>query len=475
MYQLIQLTNAIRSIRGSISHSALRHGALPTALVLACFALSPAPKAFGVSPAPDGGYSNNNTAEGDDALFSLTGGTDNTAIGFNALFGNTAGNFNTAEGFRALFSNTTGFENTATGVNALISNTTGNFNTANGVNTLFHNTTGNYNTANGLNALLSNTTGTQNTSSGVNALISNTTGNFNTANGVNTLFRNTTGFQNAATGVQALFSNTTGFHNTAAGFQALLSNTTGNHNTADGDNALVHNMTGNFNTANGAHALDQNTTGSSNVALGFQAGFNITGSGNACIGQNVVGLAGESNITRIGNIGSTAQANGIFVTVGAGGKLGFQTSSRRYKEDIKPMDKASEALFALKPVSFRYKQEIDPARSPDFGLIAEDVATVNPDLVARDEEGKIVTVRYQAVDTMLLNEFLKEHRKVEEQGRKVEEQEGIITALKSADTKQEATIAQLEKEIKVLMTTLQKVSDQLEMIKAAPQLVANSH
>ena len=203
----------------------------------------------------------------------------------------------------------------------------------------------------------------------------------------------------------------------AAGFQALLSNTTGNHNTADGDNALVHNTTGILNTAVGGHALDQNVTGSSNVALGFQAGFNITGNGNVCIGENILGLAGESNVTRIGNIGSTAQANGVFVTVGAGGKLGFQVSSRRYKDDIKPMDKASEALFALKPVSFRYKQEIDPARSPDFGLIAEDVATVNPDLVARDEEGKIVTVRYQAVNAMLLNEFLKEHGKVEDSRR----------------------------------------------------------
>src|SRR6478736_4831129 len=131
------------------------------------------------------------------------------------------------------------------------------------------------------------------------------------------------------------------------------------------------------------------------------------------VSANIVGLAGESNVTRIGNIASTAQANGVFVTVGAGGKLGFQVSSRRYKDDIKPMAGASEALFALKPVSFRYKQEIDPARSPDFGLIAEDVATVNPDLVARDEEGKIVTVRYQAVNAMLLNEFLKEHRRVE--------------------------------------------------------------
>ena len=300
----------------------LRTAILPflIAFMLSCFGLSA--KILAVVPAPDGGYPGNNTAEGTNGLFSLTSGIDNTALGFEALFRNTTGDFNTAEGFRALFNNTSGTQNTATGVNALAGNTTG---------------------------------------------------SLNTANGVNTLFRNTTGFQNAATGVQALFSNTTGFHNTAAGFQALFSNTSGNHNTADGDNALVHDTTGIFNTAIGAHALDQNITGSSNVALGFQAGFNITGSGNVCVGENIVGVAGESNVTRIRNIGSTAQSNGVFVTVGAGGKLGFQVSSRRYKDDIKPMDRASEALFALKPVSFRYKQEIDPARSPDFGLIAEDV------------------------------------------------------------------------------------------------------
>jgi uncharacterized coiled-coil protein SlyX len=408
-------------IKNSMNCSPWQRGLFLIPLLFAWFWVSPRLQA--VSPPPDGGYPNGNAAEGTDALFSLTSGIDNTALGFQALFHNTTGNFNTAGGFGALFLNTTGSQNTATGVNALISNTTG---------------------------------------------------SFNTATGANSLFANTTGFQNTATGVQALFSNTTGFHDAATGFQALLSNTTGNHNTADGDNALVHNTTGNFNTASGAHALDQNTTGSSNVALGFQAGFDITGSGNVCIGQNVLGVAGESNITRIGNIGSTAQANGIFVTVGPGGKLGFQVSSRRYKEDIKPMDKASEALFALKPVSFRYKQEVDPARSPDFGLIAEDVATVNPDLVARDEEGKIVTVRYQAVNAMLLNEFLKEHRKVQAQ-------ESTITQVKSTVAQQDATITDLkstvaeqQREIQALIAQIQRVSDRLEVNELASQFVASN-
>jgi Chaperone of endosialidase len=395
----------------------LRTAILPflIAFMLSCFGLSA--KILAVVPAPDGGYPGNNTAEGTNALFSLTSGIDNTALGFEALFRNTTGDFNTAEGFGALFSNSSGTQNTATGVNALISNTTG---------------------------------------------------SFNTANGVDTLFRNTTGFQNAATGVQALFSNTTGFHNTAAGFQALLSNTSGNHNTADGDNALVHDTTGSLNTAIGAHTLEQNITGSSNVALGFQAGFNITGSGNVCVGQNIVGVAGESNVTRIGNIASTAQANGVLVTVGAGGKLGFQASSRRYKDDIKPMEKASEALFALKPVSFRYKQEIDPARSPDFGLIAEDVATVNPDLVARDEQGNIVTVRYQAVNAMLLNEFLKEHKKVEEQQASIAELKSTVAQQKNDF---QAKVAHQQEEIEALTAGLQKVSAQLEVSKTAPRVV----
>ena len=385
----------------SINHLRSRCALIVIPLVLVCAAVLPESRA--VSPAPDGGYPGGNTAEGDNALFSLTTGSSNTAIGLAALGSNTTGALNTAEGSGALLFNTTGFQNTAIGVNALVDNTIG---------------------------------------------------AFNTASGVNALFRNTSGFQNVASGVQALFNNTTGFHNAAAGFQALFANTTGNHNTADGDNALVHTTTGILNTAVGAHALDENVIGSSNVALGFQAGLNITGNGNVCIGESILGVAGENNVTRIRNIGSTAQANGIFVTVGAGGKLGFQASSRRYKDEIKPMDKASEVLFALKPVSFRYKKEIDPAQSPDFGLIAEDVATVNPDLVARDEQGKIATVRYQAVNAMLLNEFLKEHRLVQEQG---------------------ATIAHLEKQVEALTAGLQKVNARLDASNPATQVALQAH
>ena len=412
-------THYMKAIFQQIGNSPRSSPSLRALILIALVGLALSPVAQAVTPAPGGGYPGNNTAEGDSAIFSLTSGLDNTALGSQALFSNTTGNFNTAVGFAALVQNTTGLQNTATGVNALISNTTG---------------------------------------------------SSNTANGVNTLFRNSTGFQNAATGVQALFSNTTGFHNTADGFQALFSNTTGNHNTADGDNALVHATTGSLNTAIGAHALDKNVTGSSNVALGFQAGFNITGSGNVCIGQNIFGLAGESSVTRIGNIAATAQANSVFVTVGAGGKLGFQPSSRRYKDDIKPMDKASEAVFALRPVSFRYKKEIDPARSPDFGLIAEDVATVNPDLVARDDEGKIVTVRYQAINAMLLNEFLKEHKKVEEQQASIAELKSAVAQQKSDF---EVKVAHQQEQIEALTAGLQKVSTQLDVSATAPRMANN--
>ena len=238
---------------------------MPLVFLLVCFA--PCQMARAVSPAPDGGYAGNNTAEGTSALFSLTSGADNTAIGFQALFHNTGGTYNSGEGFRALFSNTSGTQNTATGVQALFSNTTGPFNTANGVNTLFH-----------------NINGAQNTASGTNALTNNTSGTYNTADGVNTLYRNTTGSQNTATGVQALFFNT------------------GSFNTADGVNALYRNTIGTQNTAIGVQALFNNTSGSGNIALGKAAGVNLTvGSNNIDLAN--AGIAGESGAIRLGTEG----------------------------------------------------------------------------------------------------------------------------------------------------------------------------
>jgi Chaperone of endosialidase len=411
-------------------------------LVLACFTLSPTARA--VTPPPDGGYPGQNTAEGQDALFSLTTGSFNTATGFNALLHNKTGYNNTAVGAQALYLNTSGSTNTANGGQALYYNTTGNYNTANGGAALQFNTTGNYNTANGGSALLSNQTGGSNTANGFQALYNNTGGSANTANGRDALYHNTTAFWNTAMGSRALFSNETGFSNTANGYQALYLNETGGGNTATGVQALYR------------------TTGGNNIALGFQAGVNLTtGSNNIDIGN--VGVAAEANTIRIGKVGTQTKAfiagisgspiTGTSVVVNSNGRLGTTVSSARFKEAIKPMDKASEAIHALKPVTFRYKQELDPEGIPQFGLIAEHVEKVNPDLVARDADGKVYTVRYEAVNAMLLNEFLKEHRKNEEQ---------------------EATIARQQKQIEALTAGLQKVSAQIELIKPAPHTVVNN-
>jgi uncharacterized coiled-coil protein SlyX len=351
-------------LSNSISRSPLRRWLPLIAVALACFALSSAPKAFGVTPAPDGFYANGNTAEGQNALFSLSTGASNTALGINALYHTTTGAHNTAEGAAALASNTTGALNTASGVNAL--------------------------------------------------------------------FKNTMGIRNTADGVGALFNN---------------------------------------------------TTGNLNIALGYNAGFNLTtGSNNIDIGN--VGVAGESGKIRIGVEGTQTVTfiagiyntvplpNGVPVAVDNHGQLGVALSSQRFKEQIKAMDKASESILGLRPVTFRYK--LDPDGTPQFGLVAEDVEKVNPNLVVRDAKGQVFTVRYEAVNAMLLNEFLKEHRKVEEQ-------ETTMMQLKATVAKQEVTATQQQKEIKALTATLkeqasqiQKVSAQLELNKPASQMVLNN-
>jgi Chaperone of endosialidase len=420
-------------IINSMSRSLLRYGLFLILLVLVAFAFSPMAQAQ-LSPPPDGGYPGNNTAEGTDALFSLTTGTDNTALGFNALYSNTTGDSNTATGSAALISNTTGIRNTA----------------------------------NGFAALESNTTGERNTATGRAALASNTTGNHNTADGQNALFSNSTGNQNTATGSFALVFNTTGNQNTADGYAAMLFNTTGNQNTATGYFAVYQNTTGNNNTGNGYSALLNNTTGIGNIALGNFAGSNLTtGHNNIDIGN--VGVAAEANTIRIGTQGTQtktfiagitgAAVTGVAVKVNAAGQVGTAPSSQRFKTEIKPMDKASEGIHALKPVTFRYKQDIDPARTAQYGLVAEDVEKVNPDLVVRDEDGKPYTVRYETVNAMLLNEFLKEHRKNEEQERTIAELKSGMTALAAI--------------VKEQGSQIQKVSAQLEASKPAPQVVNN--
>ena len=337
------------------------------------------------------------------------------------------------------------------------------------------------NTAIGDSALDMNT-GFSNTATGSFALSNGNTGSENTANGAGALTFNTSGGSNTASGAVALDSNTTGGKNTATGAGALQFNTTGSENTANGFGALASNLIGNNNIAEGFAALATNTTGSSNIAIGSSAGLNLTtGSNNIDIGN--AGMAGESKTIRIGAkqthrntyiaaINGVTVPTGVAVIVDANGHLGTITSSARYKDAIKPMDKASEAILALKPVTFHYKHDLDPTGIPQFGLVAEDVEKVNPDLVARDEHGKPYTVRYEAVNAMLLNEFLKEHKTVQEQAAAITQQRKDF----------QAAIAQQQKEIEALTATvkqqsarIQKVSAQLELGRPALQSVVNNH
>jgi len=338
---------------------------------LAWFAFSPTARA--VDPAPDGGYPNDNTAEGEDALFDLdvNNSTDNTAVGFDAMSLSTVTSGNTAVGSQAMeFAGS---------------------------------------------------------------------GSFNVGIGFESLFQNGPGEDNTAVGSSAMGLNGLGNDNTAVGSGALFFNTNGNNNACLGFNAL------------------QNNTGSSNIALGFDAGSDLTtGSNNIDIGAK--GTNGESNTIRIGKKGTQTTtriagisgatvAGGVGVIIDTSGKLGTVVSSERFKDNVQPMDKASEAILSLQPVTFRYKKELDPERIPQFGLVAEDVEKVNPDLVARDDHGKPYTVRYEAVNAMLLNEFLKEHR----------------------------TVQELKKEIVALTATVQKVSAEVEMSRPAPQTVVDNH
>ena len=384
------------------------------AFALACFALEP--RAGAVMPAPDGGYPGGNTAEGQSALLSLTSGGFNTAVGWFSLRSNTTGSYNTATGAGALFVNSTGGNNTANGIGALLSNTTGSANTA----------TGNF------------------------ALASNTTADGNTANGASALVSNSIGSLNTAIGVQALASNTDGGGNVAVGYQALLNNTTAGSNTAIGLFAL------------------QNSTGNSNIALGGDAGYNVTTASDViAIGSPAANVSDSCYIAHIRGI-TTANDNAIPVLIDGSGQLGTMSSSRRFKKEIKPMDKASESILALKPVTFHYKNNV--SGRPQFGLIAEEVAKVNPDLVVHDEKGEIYTVRYEAVNAMLLNEFLKEHKAVQELKSTAAKQEANIVDLKRTVANQEATIARQQNGLEALAAHLREHDSKIQRVSAQFEL-----
>jgi Chaperone of endosialidase len=390
----------------SMNQSTTR-ASLVAALALTCFVILP--NAPAVSPPPDGGYPGLNTAEGQDALLRLTTGVANTAVGWLSLESNTDGSFNTAVGAGTLALN--------------IGDQTGGL----GID----------NTAVGAAALLSNTTGFANTANGSFALSTNSTGNNNTAVGRNALTSNTTGGNNTAVGTGALANHATGSNNTAVGRDALLTDTTGESNVAIGRSALVN-----------------NTSGVTNIAIGTDSGTNVSTASNVvCIGFGVGG-ANVDETTWIGNVfGVTTQSGTTApVIVSTNGQLGTVVSSERFKKDIASMQKTSEAVLALRPVTFHYRT--DSGNTPQFGLIAEEVAKVNSALVLPDKEGKPYTVRYDAVNAMLLNEFLKEHRTVDEL---------------------RATVAQQQKQLEAVIAGLQKVSTQLELNKAAPQTVLNGN
>ncbi len=364
-----------------------------------------------VSPAPDGCYPNFTTAEGCNALKSLTTGAANTGVGWYSLFSTTTGN-----------------ANTGVGAGALALNQADN------------------NTAVGGGALFLNTTGTENTAVGANALVHNADGSENNAFGTN-----------------ALFTNVDGFFNNAHGRNALV-NSTSSENNAFGDLAMENNTSGSSNTAIGDDALRNNVDGSGNVAIGDEAGTGLGPSVNNCIAIGAPGdgpFATFDNTCFIGSIFGEAVSDPstqVPVYVDQFNNVGvFNTSSRKLKHDIQPMNKSSETLYQFKPVTFKYNS--DWKGTTQYGLIAEEVAEVDPQLVVRGRDGEIMAVHYEQISNMLLNEFLKEHKKVEElQATVAQQQKGM-----------EVLTAQLKEQA----AQIQNVNAQLEMSKPAAKVVVN--
>jgi len=368
----------------------------------------------------------------------LVTGLGNVGVGSGAAFVVTTGTDNSALGNGALQNDTTGSFNTASGAFALSANEIANYNTADGFGALNSDIFGNDNTAVGYQALYADFTASDNTAVGYQALFSNTTGPDNTACGASALMANTFGSDNTAMGFQAMSSNISGLDDVAIGYQAMLANTNGLQNVAVGRGAMAANTSGGNNIAIGDAALAGCTTANNNIAIGSSAGISIT-TGNANIDIGHPGIAGDTNIIRIGTsqvktfiagIQSTPIV-GSTVVISGTGQLGISTSSERFKQNIRDIGDASDVLLALRPVSFEYKPDIDPQGTPQYGLIAEEVAKVDPNLVIRDDKNQILTVRYQNVDALLLNEFLKEHKQVEEQSDEIKELKKTVEELKA--------------------------------------------
>jgi len=441
----------------SMKRSPLRRALFLIPVVLGCFALLPT--ARGVCQ--DACLTNDNTVQGDDALLNLTTGTDNTALGFNALLSDTTGNGNTAVGSQALVSNTSGIGNLAIGTQTLFSNTTADSNVAIGGSTMYNNASGNNNTAVGAAALFSNQGGSQNVAIGYSAA-----------------FYNETGVNNTAVGASALFNNISGSNNCIFGYWAFLEGQTGSNNTAVGMNALLSTF-GDNNVAIGYNAGLDVQGGDNNIFIGASAGHDVVGSGSNNIeigtvgngtdnGQIRIGKKGVQTVVHIAGIAGSTVASGVAVITDNLGHLGTVTSSARFKENIQPMDKASEAILSLKPVTFRYKKDLDPEAIPQFGLVAEQVERVNPALVAYDNQGKPYSVRYEAVNAMLLNEFLKAHRKIEEQECRAQQQDSTLAELRSQ-------VQTLTAALKEQTERIQKVSAQLELSRPTPKTVMRDH
>lgn len=363
---------------------------------------------------------------------------------------------NTRYGEAALDSNVAGegTANTAIGWHALGNNTLGDWNTAIGPDALGENTEGRFNTAIGVNALWNNLTGNNNTATGVGALVGNTSGGSNTATGRLALHNNTSGNDNVAIGMSALDGNTIGLNNTAAGAYALFSNTEGMLNTGTGQSALYSNTTGSSNTAIGEESLWTNSTGSQNIAIGYRAGYDTTGSLNIAIANS--GVAGESNTMRIGDINlhrsfiagvrgvTTDIADAVTVVIDSNGQLGTVSSSIRYKEDVSEMGEASGRLLDLKPVTFRYKDARTSGEKPlEYGLIAEEVAQVFPDLVVFNSQGQPETVKYRLLSSLLLNELQKQHQQLDGQVAEIRDLKEQLTELSEMVNQMAGTVGHI--------------------------------